>query len=122
VNFIKVIIFLVGFLSVFHVNALGIQEKKLFENVKSGILRNVRQALDRGADFNAIDECGWTALHYAAYFGHLNVVIELLDMKCNSRIKTPQGKTAYDLAKEQQHTSIMIELFARSAVDSICPF
>lgn len=121
-NFIKVIIFLVSFLLVFHVDALGIQEKKLFENVKSGILRNVRQALDRGADFNAIDERGWTVLHYAAFFGHLNIVVELLDMNCNSQIKTPQGKTAYDLAKEQQHISVMIELFARCTVNTLCPF
>lgn len=121
-SFIKVIIFIIVSFSVFRTDALGIQEKKLFENAQSGRLKYVRQARRKGVNVNARDERGWTALHYAAYFGHLNIVVELLDMNCDISIKTPAGKTAYDFAKERLHIAVMIELFAVSAVNELCPF
>lgn len=40
----------------------------------------VRLLLVRGADINAIDECGYSALHLAAEHGYLELTQLLLDM------------------------------------------
>ncbi len=44
-----------------------------------GHVETVKLLLDRGADINAADATGWTALHGAAYFGSAEIIQLLLD-------------------------------------------
>jgi hypothetical protein len=44
--------------------------------------------LSQGANINSVDEDGWSALHHAAYYGHLDVVQELLKFHVNITKRT----------------------------------
>jgi ankyrin repeat protein len=54
--------------------------------------------LDAGFDINGIDFQGWTALHWAAYFGHEGVVDVLLNRHADISHTDLQGWTAYQLS------------------------
>jgi ankyrin repeat protein len=62
--------------------------------------------LDAGADPNAVQEQGYTPLHYAAYNGLERVVRMLLSRSAATAGRTKEGKTAYDLSVERGHTAI----------------
>jgi ankyrin repeat protein len=44
-----------------------------------GHVEIVRLLCDRGADVEARDNGGWRPLHYAAIYGHISVVKELIE-------------------------------------------
>jgi ankyrin repeat protein len=71
--------------------------------------------LDRGADVNAQQAGGWTALHAAAMFGDLPMVERLLDRGAEAGRANDQGKTALDLAVEKGHTEVAAVLRGRTA-------
>ncbi len=48
---------------------LGDTEIELFRGVRNGQLTVIKNRLNKGADVNAVDNAGWTPLHWAAYFG-----------------------------------------------------
>ncbi|OWK06780.1 ASZ1, partial [Cervus elaphus hippelaphus] len=60
----------------------------------------------RGADVNAQDENGYTALTWAARQGHKNVVLKLLELGANKMIQTKDGKTPSEIAKRNKHLEI----------------
>jgi len=66
--------------------------------------------LAAGADINAKDNEGKTALMGAAYSGELTVVKSLLRNKADPEIKTPDGKTALDMAiaRKLKHTQAVL--------------
>lgn len=81
--------------------------------------------IDCGANINAVDNCGSTALHYSSirgnweylylmksiqmtngnetnwYLGHFETVKDLVKRKANVNAKNDDGKTAQDLAFEK---------------------
>jgi ankyrin repeat protein len=57
-----------------------------------------RLLLDAGADVNGHEESGFTALHAAAESGDLDLARELLARGADRQIRTTEGKTAADLA------------------------
>ena len=64
-------------------------------------------------DTTSIDdknEHGKTALMYASEFGEKEQVQLLLDAKADKSLKSKEGKTAYDYAKEWNHKGIMKRL------------
>ena len=48
-------------------------------------------------DINHQDNNGWTALHYAAYFGHYEAMEALVRLGANPNIKCHSGETANDI-------------------------
>jgi len=58
------------------------------------------------ANIEAVDDHGNTALHYAAYYGHLVVVQELLKGNPNKEVKNNQGHTAASYAVSNRHKGV----------------
>jgi ankyrin repeat protein len=54
--------------------------------------------LDLGAEVDATDNYGETALHYAAENGHLDIVQKLIQADADMTILDSQGPTALDCA------------------------
>ena len=63
----------------------------------------VRKLLEKGADPNAKQQGGWTALHNAASQGNVEVVRLLRSNGADVAARTDEGKTAADLAAERGH-------------------
>lgn len=66
----------------------------------------VRMLLDRGADPQATQEGGFTALHSAAQNGRADIVEQLLAHGARADARTDDGKTPRDLALEEGHDGV----------------
>lgn len=58
--------------------------------------------VDKGADVNALDKYGLTALHKANYNGDLILVKYLVNKGANVNIKDKNGETVLHKAAEKQ--------------------
>jgi uncharacterized protein len=82
--------------------------KKLRDNADQGNLEGVVEALQRGADINAVNSVGVTALHMAAHRGHADIVQLLLKRGADASIVTPRQKeTALDYARDGGHSEVV---------------
>ena len=77
----------------------------IFEASYGGLWKAVQWHLEHGVDPNKEDENGWPPLMYAAYAGHVQTVLVLLDAGADGHIQD-QGYTAFDWAKEKGHLEI----------------
>ena len=77
----------------------------IFLAAGEGKLEAVRYLLDEGADVNARDNFGNTALAEAAYYGHLAVVKELL-LRGADINAVGDGGTALDIAISRNNTAV----------------
>ncbi|HPF37392.1 MAG TPA: ankyrin repeat domain-containing protein [Phycisphaerae bacterium] len=66
----------------------------------------MRKLLTAGADPNAQQRGGWTALHSAAKHGNPALVDLLLEHRADTSIRSDDGKTARDMAAEAGHGPI----------------
>ena len=80
----------------------------------AGQIKTVRVLIEKGANVNAKDDDGDTALAYAAIRGaSVNVIKELLNAGADVNIKNKGGKTAVVLAREQGKHEI-VELLTQA--------
>ena len=85
---------------------------QLIQAAERGNLTDVQDALNDGADVNAKNDIGLTALMRASYCGYTNgnyaeVVKLLLDKGADVNIKTNEGKTALMIAKDKGQKEIV---------------
>ena len=69
-------------------------EEQLRQSSLEGDLKKVRESLEAGAGVNAVDMDGRTALMFAAYNGHSEVVLELLGHEASVDRRDLFGRTA----------------------------
>lgn len=76
-----------------------------------GYLNMVRYLLTAGSDPDAVDDEGWTALHYACSEGQLAVAEELV-LWARARVNIPDrdGETALVKAVKEKHVMIVLLL------------
>ena len=82
---------------------------------KAGNLGVLRYLLDRGADLEAKDNKGKTALHWAARGGHAGVASLLLERGADLEAKQNYGKTALHIAVFGGHAEVASLLLERGA-------
>jgi len=87
------------------VNARGNCCLPLFLAAGEGKVEAVRYLLDEGADVNAREQLGDTALTEATYYGRLKVVKELLFRGADVNIPGDEG-TALDIATKKKYLDI----------------
>jgi ankyrin repeat protein len=75
-------------------------------------LEVIQLLLNHGADVNAQKEDRWTALHLAAFNGHVQVVEVLLKRGADPHARTRKGETSFQLASSLglDRTQIMLLL------------
>ena len=87
----------------------------MFSAAKSGEAETVETLLGAGADLEARDREGGTALIIAAYYGHSAIVGSLLDKGAEVNARDEQGSTALMLAARNGHGEIVESLLGKGA-------
>ena len=88
----------------------------LHRAVLKGNIDGLKATLEAGADVNARDGRGWTALMHAANKGYKLMVGPLLKAKANPDIQAADGATALFMATVHGHSEI-IELLVKAGTD-----
>ena len=87
----------------------------LLENAKNGNGDEVERLLKGGADVNAKDNGGWTALMSAAYYEHTEIAGLLIQNKADVDAKDNDGETALIIAAANGRKEIVELLRASGA-------
>ncbi len=82
-------------------------DSMLISAAKKGDVQLLRFALAKGAYINAADDKGGTALHWAVYYGHKEVVKILLMHGADPYIKDKNGISPYSLAEIKRKKEIL---------------
>lgn len=79
--------------------------------------------IDAGAEVDAVDSDGWTALMHAAFAGHPACVRVLLHAGANRAVKdlSPEGSTALELAKNKSCIRLLMPEGADLQIDGERP-
>ena len=88
----------------------------LHRAAKAGNLKGLEAALAAGADVNARDDKGWTALMYVVDKGYVLLVEPLLRAKADPDVRAPDGATALFMAVAHGHGEI-IPLLMKAGAD-----
>lgn len=78
----------------------------------------VRELLARQYNARAVDEQGWTPLHYAALFDQRNIAALLLENGADVRAWSKDNQLAVDVAETSQMRSLLIEWADRTSEES----
>jgi ankyrin repeat protein len=77
----------------------------------------VRLLCDRGADVKARDQDGRRPLHYAATYGHISIVKELIEVR-NAEInaRDDRGRTALRIARDDDNADTAAYLVSHGGI------
>ena len=89
--------------------------RKLWHIAGTGDLEQLEKLLNQGADVNAGDRTGVTALMRAAYHGQLTMVRALIEKRADPNAKDRSGLTALTMAKHAGHQEIVEALLSSGA-------
>ncbi|GAA5907572.1 hypothetical protein JCM8208_000004 [Rhodotorula glutinis] len=81
-----------------------------------GFHRLVAFLVARGVALDKEDRNGYTALHFAALYGRVNIARQLLDAGADVRALTRAGKTPLEVAQDRDDVDVEELLLARGAV------
>nr|XP_053654669.1 oxysterol-binding protein-related protein 1-like [Cherax quadricarinatus]XP_053654670.1 oxysterol-binding protein-related protein 1-like [Cherax quadricarinatus]XP_053654671.1 oxysterol-binding protein-related protein 1-like [Cherax quadricarinatus] len=100
------------------------KEERLLHHAREGKAEEVTNLLrEAGApNVNCVDALGNTSLHSAAYRGHIDVAVILLQNGCDPSIRNLNGQTAYELAQTQQMQQVLKVQPVRSFHHSVSRF
>ena len=87
----------------------------LHRAVQAGDIDGLKAALEAGANANARDRRGWTALMHAANKGQTLMVAPLLAAKADPDVRAADGATALFMAAAHGHTEIVVQLMKAGA-------
>ena len=87
--------------------AIAAPPEDLFNAANSGDAATVQALLAKGADVNAKDTTGWTALMFAAATDYTGTVQVLLKKGANVNAKNNKGETALMIATFYKHPDIV---------------
>mmetsp|Transcript_104554 Transcript_104554/g.312260 ORF Transcript_104554/g.312260 Transcript_104554/m.312260 type:complete len:230 (-) Transcript_104554:80-769(-) len=73
----------------------------LMFSAQNGSTECIRRLLWAGAEVNAVEEDAWSALHFAAKEGHLEVCTTLLQSKADHQMLNADDKTPLQVAEEE---------------------
>ncbi|WP_168464185.1 ankyrin repeat domain-containing protein [Wolbachia endosymbiont of Ctenocephalides felis wCfeT] len=89
---------------------------QLLKAAKEGIIGKVKKLIRKGAGVNARDnKYGWTALHWAAFNGHTEVVVFLLGKGADVHIQNYHKETPLHLAAQMGHKDVVESLINNGA-------
>ncbi|KAF4527966.1 hypothetical protein B566_EDAN014958 [Ephemera danica] len=85
------------------------REERLLAAAREGDLETICQMLkeDHPPNINCVDSQGNSCLHCAAYRGHKEVAVLLLQNGIDTKIKNHRGQFAVDLAKDSQTQQVL---------------
>ena len=81
----------------------------------NGDIATIQDLINKGADVNAADNNGFTALEGASQHGHLEIVRLLVEKGANVNTKTEKGHTALMAAAQYGHSNIVQFLLDKGA-------
>jgi ankyrin repeat protein len=78
----------------------------LLEAANEGDLVGLIKLVQKGVKITTTDKWDWTALHMAAYHGHENILIFLINEGLDVDARTFDNETPLDLALKKGHVRI----------------
>ena len=91
----------------------------LHRAAKAGNLKGLEAVLAAGAEVNARDDKGWTALMYVVDKGYVLLVEPVLQAKADPDVRAPDGATALFMAAAHGHSEIIPMLMKGGADPTI---
>jgi ankyrin repeat protein len=96
-------------------DAKALLNEDMVENARRGLAREVIACIAQGADVNATDRFGKTALMRAALNNHFDVVVLLIESGADVNAKDRDGQTALMYAASALNSEVMDLLLAKGA-------